>query len=90
MAIPSILVWKIPWTEQAIGLWRAIVHNLVTKPSPLVELVKFCLYNFGKTQNFILFEKKWSTEQYTSILVAEIFEPGKALAVFSPPPLLPI
>ena len=64
--------------------------NLVTKPSPLVELVKFCLYNFGKTQNFILFEKKWSTEQYTSVLVAEIFQPGKALAVFSPPPLLPI
>ena len=23
MAIPSILVWKIPWTEQAIGLWWA-------------------------------------------------------------------
>ena len=50
-AIPSIRAWTIPWTEEATGLWQATVHNLGTKPSPLVELVKSHLCNFGKTQN---------------------------------------
>ena len=40
---PSILAWRIPWTEEPGGLqsmgWQRVEHDLVTKPPPWKDLV---------------------------------------------------